>query len=98
MNGYDSSVVFHPSCVNRTLTSPPSPACTSKEIWVPIHSGGPVRHLHATLVSGLSSVTSKSNVTGASGKETFIVDPTPSGPSVWLLHHAFTPALVATAS
>src|SRR5918992_1624118 len=98
MKGNDCWVVFHPSWLNKTLEFPSASDCTSKETIVSIHSGGPARQRHTTRSLGVSSVTSKSNVIGASGNETFTLDPRPFGPSVWLLHHPFTPSDVATVS
>src|SRR3990170_4083247 len=98
MNGNDSSVVPHPSWENRTLVAPSSVVWITNETSVPIHSGGPARQRQVTPCPGSSLVTSKSNVIGASGKATFILDPGPLGPSVRSLHHPLTPAAVATAS
>src|ERR671924_2258305 len=81
MKGNDSWVEAHPAWLNSTLVLSSASVSTSKERSVPIHSGGPARQRQATRLPGVSSVTSKSKVIGASGNETFMVDPTPSGPS-----------------
>src|SRR5918996_6066125 len=98
MKGNDSSVVAHPSWLNSTLVLPSLSVWMSKDTSVPVHSGGPARQRQATRSPGVSSVTSKSKVIGASGNETFTVEPTPSGPSVWLLHQPLMPSDVVSFS
>src|SRR5918999_4268374 len=98
MKGNDSWVDSQPSWLNSTLVLSSASVWMSKDRSVPIHSGGPARQCQATRSPGASSVTSKSKVMGASGNDTFMVDPTPSGPSVWLLHHPLMPFELARLS
>src|SRR5919109_1379639 len=72
MKGNDSWVEAHPAWLNSTLVLSSASVSTSKERSVPIHSGGPARQRLATRLPGVSSVTAKSKVIGASGNETFI--------------------------
>src|ERR671914_1017976 len=98
MKGNDSWVDSQPSWLNSTLVLSSASVWISKDRSVPIHSGGPARQCQTTRSPGDPSLTSKSKVIGASGNDTFMVEPIPLGPSVWLLHHPFTPWEVARPS